>query len=241
MEWPLQHAVGALALLWHESQAAGRATGSAEDIANWSWHDEIAVAKRLLLALKAVGYISEVGENTYCIHGNEKVLERLEKYATNASKGGKAGAGIRKNKVKATANQPLSDRLANEKLLQYSTEQYNNTNTPLSPPCSGGVKKSRTKRLENRDAATRYASLAIGARREGLDQEAAAKRVGTLGWRLLLDKFGSWDSFANAYAIATTVKRHGGSDATIFEAQLKESFRVLLTEPVQSRAEDNSA
>lgn len=104
----------------------------------------------------------------------------------------------------------------------------NETTTPLTPRHGRGDERKR--RRWAKDRATALVTRVIGAARNGLNEDDAQRFVGDEGWILLKAKFRSWEGFDRAYETATTRNRSGVSQATAFESQLRDSFRVLLLE-----------
>ncbi len=127
---------------------------------------------------------------------------------------------------------PTNSTLRTRVATDGRTDETDVTNvTPLNPPSDEvGIKpKNIRSRLLN-PKAQGIAAKAIGAIRHGCDSAAAETYLGSEGYMLLLAKFGTWESFHRAYAVATAIKRSGGSDATVFEAQLVQSIKALLLE-----------
>jgi hypothetical protein len=96
--------------------------------------------------------------------------------------------------------------------------------------------KARERRAGTR--ARQLTVLAIGAVFNDLGDAEARQSIGPQGWRLLMVKFKTFDRYRNAYLKANRERVRGGSDATTFEAQLRESFKaLLLAEQITPKAE----
>lgn len=96
--------------------------------------------------------------------------------------------------------------------------------------------KARERRAGTR--ARQLTVLAIGAVFNDLGDAEARQSIGPQGWRLLMVKFKTFDRYRNAYLKANRERVRGGSDATTFEAQLRESFKaLLLVEQIAPKAE----
>jgi hypothetical protein len=97
IEWDVGRALGALAWLWHESQAKCRLSGTASEILRWSKvklsDDEALSYLEALIELDLIRPVLENGsllENEFEIAGNDDEVKRLVMYKERSKKGGES-------------------------------------------------------------------------------------------------------------------------------------------------------
>lgn len=153
MKWDRRMALGALALLWHESQRDCRTAGSALEIGDWCWTDD--TDGRLIEALVAAKFIEQVGDDEFLIKGNDKQIAWRAEQARKSALGGEANKR-RLAKLNSPGDSPGDSpgeaRGLAHGLAQISPDkpqgqeqgqrQENKENTPSgAPPPSGSALK----------------------------------------------------------------------------------------------------
>jgi len=91
--WNEFEAIGLLNFLWYDSQSKDRASGTSEEILEWTRADMIAEGSQLdkiVPALLKCGFISEEGNDCFLIHGNENQIKDRKFRLSKARKAAEA-------------------------------------------------------------------------------------------------------------------------------------------------------
>ncbi len=125
MAWDKATTLGTLALLWHDSQAEERLSGTPDEIAEWAWVR--ADIPKLIAALVTCRFLRPQDDGTYHICGNGDQLEWLATRRWAGAKGGRAKA----------INELRKHELAHAKHLPSN---------PVAKPAQSKAKQSKAER-----------------------------------------------------------------------------------------------
>lgn len=216
-----QFVLGSAVFLWSNSQYEKATEGSYEDILHWCELNRTKKAAKLINFFVYFGILEKKSENIFRIKGNISQIDSINKYQERTAKGGESTKkrweqikkeARAKDKSEAMLQASLSENVPDSSLTLNSYSNSYSSNSPLPPFRRGDADLIVTK--------------CVGAvRKFGQDESSAKEVVGDIGWGLLMQKYSSWPDFFNAY-----VRDYSSNKGSIFEAQLRRSFKALMGE-----------
>ncbi len=221
MGWDRRQALGALALLWHDSQGDLRLSGSAAEIAEWAWSEED--VPRLIAALLATRFIRDDGDGTYHICGNADQLAWITSRREAAAKGGKANKDrMLRSHVDSHVD---SQKEPNEATMQGNARQCKAKQEDITP------KPPRKRGTQGPDFKSRAMALIgtmLGAPPDAWTDDAKLEGLlGPEGWSVFRRRFPRGGEQFLAYWEG---RQKEGTPQGVMTAQLRDTFVGFMGE-----------
>lgn len=158
LNWNRSRTIGALVLLWHDSQDRLKTTATKEEIMRWIDGSSDQERSLIFEALVSCLYLSKVDDDLYYIHGNKKHVAANEARTVSAIKAGIASGKTRKNKNLERDVQTNRTRRSNSSTVSEPNSTQYNTNQCITNQNTTGVTTLQNKTVKTKETTLRIPS-----------------------------------------------------------------------------------